>query len=93
MPIDQAIVKAHEWIGLKVRILSADDPSHKGVTGIVEDESRNMFTIRTDSRTVRVPKEKSSFLLEFADKQSVTVEGNSVKHRPEDRIKKVLGKW
>ncbi len=93
MPIDSSTIRAHEWIGLKVRIISAADPNHKGVTGIVEDETRNMFTIRTDDRTVKVPKEKSSFLLELPSRENVTVEGNSVRHRPEDRVKKGLGKW
>lgn len=93
MPIDPSNVRAHEWIGLKVKVLSAADPGMCGLTGIVEDESRNMITIRTNSRSLKVPKEKSSFLVELPTKQSVAVEGGTVRYRPEDRVKRGIGKW
>lgn len=93
MTISDAITRAHEWIGLKVKIITASDPSHRGVTGIVENETRNMFTIRTDVKTVRIPKDKSSFLIETSDRRAITIDGSSVRHRPENRIKKAIGKW
>ena len=93
MPIQPGNIRAHEWIGLRVKILSAPDPGVKGVSGIVEDESRNMLTIRTDHRSLKVPKTSSSFLLELPNKESVTVEGDSVRYRPQDRVKKGIGKW
>jgi len=71
MPIDPSTIRAHEWIGLRVKVLSAPDPGICGVTGKVEDESRNMLTIRTNHRSLKVPKEKSSFLVELPGKQSV----------------------
>ncbi len=93
MPIDSSNVRAHEWIGLKVKIVSAADPGIRGLTGIVEDETRNMITIRTNSRSLKVPKEKSSFLVELPTKQAVSVEGEAIRYRPEDRVKRGIGKW
>jgi RNase P/RNase MRP subunit p29 len=52
-----------------------------------------MFTIRTDGKTVRIPKEKSSFLLQLPEKRAFTIDGDSLRHRPENRIKKAIGKW
>ncbi|TMI42073.1 ribonuclease P protein subunit [Candidatus Bathyarchaeota archaeon] len=93
MPIDPSTIRAHEWIGLRVKVLSAPDPGICGVTGKVEDESRNMLTIRTNHRSLKVPKEKSSFLVELPGKQSVEVHGETVRYRPEDRVKRGIGKW
>lgn len=93
MPIDPSTIRAHEWIGLRVKVLSAPDPGICGVTGKVEDESRNMLTIRTDHRSLKVPKEKSSFLVELPGKRSVEVQGETVRYRPEDRVKRGIGKW
>jgi len=93
MPIDPSTIRAHEWIGLRVKVLSAPDPGIWGVTGKVEDESRNMLTIRTNHRSLKVPKEKSSFLVELPGKQSVEVQGETVRYRPEDRVKRGIGKW
>ncbi len=93
MPIDPSTIRAHEWIGLRVKVLSAPDPGICGVTGKVEDESRNMLTIRTNHRSLKVPKEKSSFLVELPGKQSVEVQGETVRYRPEDRVKRGIGKW
>ena len=93
MPIDPSTIRAHEWIGLRVKVLSAPDPGICGATGKVEDESRNTLTIRTDHRSLKVPKEKSSFLVELPGKQSVEVQGETVRYRPEDRVKRGIGKW
>jgi ribonuclease P protein subunit POP4 len=93
MPIEPSTIRAHEWIGLRVKVLSAPDPGICGVTGIVEDESRNMLTIRTDHRSLKVAKEKSSFLVQLPSNQSVAVEGETVRYRPEDRVKRGIGKW
>ncbi len=93
MPIDPSTIRAHEWIGLRVKVLSAPDPGICGVTGKVEDESRNMLTIRTNHRSLKVPKEKSSFLVELPGKRSVEVQGETVRYRPEDRVKRGIGKW
>ena len=93
MLIDPSTIRAHEWIGLRVKVLSAPDPGICGVTGKVEDESRNMLTIRTNHRSLKVPKEKSSFLVELPGKRSVEVQGETVRYRPEDRVKRGIGKW
>ena len=93
MPIEPSNIRAHEWIGLRVKVLSAPDPGIRGVTGVVEDESRNMLTIRTVHKSLKVPKEKSSFLLELPRKESVTVAGETIRYRPEDRVKKGIAKW
>ncbi|MBI2078120.1 MAG: ribonuclease P protein subunit [Euryarchaeota archaeon] len=60
-----------------------------GRTGTIVDESLNTLVLKTgDGRVLRVAKAHTLFALD-ADHGRVTVPGDRIRFRPEDRIKKV----
>ena len=84
---------SHEWIGLKVTVEKNTDPGTAGLTGRVVDETRNMLAIQTDTRILRIPKSHAVFRATLTTGESLTVNGNGLRYRPEDRIKKGLNRW
>ncbi len=79
-------LRKHELIGLQVEVLHATDPSQRSVTGRVVDETRNLLVIETGGVERRIPKQGSRF--RFAIQGGVEVEGDEIRFRPEDRVKK-----
>ncbi|MFA6710246.1 MAG: ribonuclease P protein subunit [Candidatus Methanomethylophilaceae archaeon] len=75
-----------ELIGLDVEVLSA--PCYSGLSGVVVDETRNMFTIDSAGTEKMVPKSGNEFKFTYEGKE-IIVRGTEILHRPEDRIKKV----
>ena len=93
MPITSENILAHEWIGLRVSIVNSSNPQLRGVSGIVRDETRNTLTIETNIRMVTVPKSLTTLVSTLPANGTVKVEGKDLRHRPEDRVKKGVGKW
>ena len=93
MPMTRENVHAHEWIGLQVTIKDSRDPRLKGLTGLIRDETKNTFTIQVQNRMMKIPKSLTTFLATFPEQETVTVDGDLLRHRPEDRVKKGLPKW
>ena len=93
MPISPQNILSHEWIGLSITIKNANDPKLNGLSGIVRDETRNTFLIETDRKLVRIVKTKTQFEIAQPEIGSQTVQGELLRYRPEDRIKKGLAKW
>jgi len=86
----QAVAR-HELIGFVVHV----DSPHKGwdgMTGRVVDETKNVFVIdrSSDRREVMVPKGGQRFRFRSAG-QEVVVMGDEIRHRPEQRTKKIKG--
>jgi len=76
-----------ELIGLDVRVIASTDPTWRGVSGLIIDESKNTFLIRTPTGDKRIAKRIATF--EFENQGEKTeVEGSRLIYRPEDRIKK-----
>ena len=75
----------HELIGLNVRVFKADVMEHEGR---VTDETMNTFEITDASKSRKVPKTGRSFVFDL-DGENVTLEGDRIRYRPEDRTKKV----
>jgi RNase P/RNase MRP subunit p29 len=86
-------IRAHEWIGLKVVVEKNTDPTLRGLTGQVKDETRNMFTMETSDRTVKIAKLHTTFRATLATGETIAVNGSDLRYRPEDRVKKGLSKW
>lgn len=86
-------ILAHEWIGLMVAVEKSTDPKTTGILGLVRDETRNTLTIETVTRTVKIAKLHTTLRTTLPSGEKVLVSGNDLRHRPEDRIKKGLGKW
>lgn len=80
----------HELIGLKVLVRRSPDPSLRGREGTVMDETRNTLIIEPSGggRPFRVAKEGSTFFFTLPDGASVGLEGDAIRFRPEDRVKK-----
>lgn len=75
----------HELIGLETRVVGEE------INGVIIDETKNTFLIRTKKGDKRVPKEGN----EFKVKQGV-IKGEIITQRPYDRLKKkykVKNKW
>jgi ribonuclease P protein subunit POP4 len=93
MPITPQNLLAHEWIGLQVLVKVSPDPGVSGLLGIVRDETRNTVLIEARNRLVNVPKSTAQFVATLTTGETVSVDGRLLKHRPEDRVKRGLGKW
>ena len=93
MPISRENLLAHEWIGLQVTIDDCPDPSLRDISGRVLDETKNTLTIQTLKRRIVVPKSDTKLKATLPTGESVSIDGDLLRIRPEDRIKKRLNKW
>ncbi len=69
---------SHEMIGLKLKVIESSDPSRKGITGKIINETKNTFILE-DGKIL--PKKECVF--EFID--IGIVDGKKILKRPEDR--------
>jgi ribonuclease P protein subunit POP4 len=72
-----------EFIGNQIKIIEAKNSSLIGLEGKVINESKNMLTIDTGSKTKSLIKNQITFM--FKGKKIV---GENISSRPEERIKK-----
>lgn len=79
-------LRKHELIGLHVEVLQATDPGQVHLSGRVVDETRNLLVIEAGGVEKRVPKQGARF--RFQVQGGLEVEGDDIRFRPEDRIKK-----
>jgi ribonuclease P protein subunit POP4 len=93
MPHASNNILAHEWTGLNVSIIDSTDPNVKGISGLILDETRNMFAIEKKGRPVKIAKSDAVFATTLQSGETVTIAGNQLRFRPEDRVKKGLSKW
>ena len=77
----------HELIGLGVEVADSENPSNKGMKGIVMDETRNTLVIETGKGEKTLIKEQCIFIFKLPEGK-VRVDGKILVARPEDRIKK-----
>ncbi|MFX0163133.1 MAG: ribonuclease P protein component 1 [Candidatus Hodarchaeota archaeon] len=89
MKITPKNIIQHELIGLKVFIIKATDKGYEGLKGIIIDETRNMFIIRSNSDKVyKIPKKVCVFRFDLPDNLMVEVKGSLLVGKPENRLKK-----
>jgi ribonuclease P protein subunit POP4 len=93
MPLTTQNLLSHEWIGLRVTVEQNTDVRTTGLAGRVVDETRNMLTIEAKKRTLRIAKINSVFYVTLPTGETLRVNGNDLRYRPEDRIKKGLNRW
>ncbi len=79
-------LRKHELIGLQVRVMRATDPGQRDVSGRVVDETRNMLVVEVGGVDKRIPKQGTRF--RFDIQGGLEVEGDEIRFRPEDRVKK-----
>jgi ribonuclease P protein subunit POP4 len=87
MKVTPAIINA-EFIGTWAKVAKSTNPSCKGITGMVTDETRNTLTLLKNGRSRILAKNDNVFHFTFADKTVVAIEGSLLVGRPEDRLKK-----
>ncbi|MHA1906901.1 MAG: ribonuclease P protein component 1 [Candidatus Thorarchaeota archaeon] len=78
----------HELIGLETHVVGSRDPGHVSKKGTVVAETREMIQLDTDNGEVLLPKDVCIFQITLPDETVVQVDGNLLKGRPEDRMKK-----
>ncbi len=93
MPLNTHNLPAHELVGLKVRVTGTKDPTLRGLAGKVRNETRNTLVIEARGRVLTVPKAGASFLFELPSGENATIDGNALRFRPEDRVKKAMPRW
>ena len=79
-------LRKHELIGLQVQVLRATDPGQVRMSGRVVDETRNLLVIEAGGVEKRIPKQGARFRFEIQG--GIEVEGDDIRFRPEDRVKK-----
>jgi len=79
-------LRKHELIGLEVEVLHATDPTQAHVRGRVVDETRNTLVLEIQGDEKRIPKHGSRFRFEIHG--GLEVDGEEIRFRPEDRVKK-----
>lgn len=93
MPITPQNVVRHELIGLAVRVVGSPDPTQKGISGRVVDETYNTLVIESSGKEKSLVKSDCVFVFMLPTRERVQVDGSVIVGRPEDRIKKKQPKW
>lgn len=86
-------LRAQEFIGLQLTVTNAKDPTLRGITGTIRDETRNTLRVEAHGKLLTLPKAGTIFDLRLDSLNSFKVNGNEVIYRPEDRVKKGLARW
>lgn len=76
----------HELIGLSVVVMKASNPRHRGISGTIIDETKNVVTICTVSGNKIIPKYLTTFRFILPDNTIVDVDGSVLVMQPEKRI-------
>ena len=71
-----------EFIGKKIEITKSRNPSLIGLKGKVIDETKNMLTIKTGNRQIKIIKNEVVIKLDKTE-----IQGKNIQKRPEERIK------
>lgn len=79
-------LRKHELIGLQVEVIRSTDPTQAHLRGLVVDETRNTLVLEIQGAEKRIPKQGSRF--RFDIQGGVEVDGEEIRFRPEDRVKK-----
>jgi RNase P/RNase MRP subunit p29 len=74
------------YIGNTVKVTRTSNPLNTGIQGLIVDESKNMFTLQTGSREVKIPKRGSQFTIIMKEKE-VTISGDDIQYTLQDRMK------
>lgn len=76
----------HEFIGQDVAVVHASNPSLIGITGLVIDETRSTFTIKTETGLKMVGKKGVTLRIRLPTGKVVDLDGSALLMAPERRI-------
>ncbi len=76
---------AHELIGLQTEILESSNPQIVGLSGMIVDETKHMFLLRTKNGLKLLPKNhnKWGFILQG---QKISLSGSQLEKRSFERL-------
>lgn len=80
-------VLSGELIGSGLEVASSKNAASIGIKGVVVDETRNTLTVLTKEGKKRLIKDQNTFTID-----GITIRGDELVSRPEERIKKWLKK-
>lgn len=80
-------IARHEFIGLDVVVVDAQNKSLIGIKGEIVDETKQSFMVQTEKGEKRVFKKGTSFQVSVGN-QVCIIKGDILVGRPEERIKK-----
>ncbi len=86
-PVNARNILLHELIGLETKVINDSNPSNRGVSGIVIDETRKTLVLRANGKTARIAKKNATFTFNLPE-GGFEVEGAVLVGRPEDRVKR-----
>ena len=87
MNVTPSIVQ-YEFIGLETKVVKSSNPDVVGITGRVDDETRNTLAILHDGEKKVVIKDTAVFEFLMPNGTVVEIDGKVIIGRPEDRLKK-----
>ena len=80
----------HELIGLAAHVVASSDPGLVCRAGTIVDETKEMIRLNTTGRIISLPKSVCVIDLGLPDGTTVRVDGEHLRGRPEERLKKRL---
>lgn len=83
-------LKVHELIGLSAKVGQSPSAPHRGISGMVVDETKNtLVLLGKDAKERAVPKRGCVFVFSLPGGRKARVQGSEIAFRPYDRPKKV----
>jgi len=79
-------VLGHELIGLDILVSGAANPKHRGISGTIIDETKNLLVIETLRGVKRIQKMHSTFRVNLPGGELVEIDGSVMVLAPERRI-------
>jgi ribonuclease P protein subunit POP4 len=74
---------ATEFIGAKIKVMSATNKSLRGLEGSIIDETKNSFKIKNEVQEEKIVLKKGAVFLI----NNNIIKGDEITRRPEERIK------
>ena len=82
-------ILVHETVGLQTEIISSSNPSLIGLGGIIVDETKSMFIVKT-SKGYKMLQKKHNDWKFYLNENEVTLSGTLFEKRPFDRLEAKL---
>lgn len=79
-------IASHELIGLETKIVNSSNNQILGLTGIIVDETKSMFVIKTTTGFKKIPKKENHWKF-FVQNQDVILFGSDLCKRSFDRVR------
>lgn len=78
-------IASHELIGQHTEIVRSLNQLMVGLNGVIVDETRNMFTVKVNNITKKIPKAINSWKFVINGQEKI-IDGTKITKRPFDRM-------